>query len=177
MAQPPEAPKTKFRRPRALALLAPTVVFLLAANLWGTFEHGTINDSPFAEPWEMCDTVAYGWPLGAARWAAHRPLETVCDAPPGWSCLSDPCVDLPAFDLIAAGIDWIANCVVLLIVALMAGGVRAGLRALAYSPRELFRRDDPFASYALQAACSAAQQAVEADGPASLLQRSSSSRP
>jgi hypothetical protein len=85
---------------------------LLAANLRGTQEPGVFDSSPFAEPWASCDTIAYGWPWAAARWAAVPPVKQPCD--PTATCVPSPCEYLPAFDLF-----------------LVFGGPRAGLRSFA----------------------------------------------
>jgi len=112
------------------------VVVLVAVNLRHTFEPGVVNSSPFAEPWEMCDTIAYGWPWRAARWPANQRESSICDAPTGWTCVPAPCVDLPVIDPLAARFDFILALFIIFSLALLAGGLRAGLRLCRLCPRD-----------------------------------------
>ena len=133
-----EAPQSRFRRGRALAALVITAVVLLAANLRGSVEPGVVNASPFAEPWEMCDTIGYGWPWRAARWPVNHRSSTTCDAPTGWACVPGPCEDLPVLEPIATSFDFVLALLMMFSLAFLAGGPRVSLRL-----SNLSRRDTP----------------------------------
>ncbi len=68
-------------------------VLLLLLNARRSYEGIVLDDSPFADPWQSCERIEYGWPLAA--WAV--PTQ------PGCSILPDLDAALALFDLVAFG--------------------------------------------------------------------------
>src|SRR5450755_4242061 len=84
------------------AALVP-VLLCLRRNL----ERAAFDDSPFADPWSLCDRVAFGWPLHALRRAVDSTQE---------------CVGLPDLDWLALLFDaWVVGGLALT-AGLLCGG-------------------------------------------------------